>query len=197
MNKNISLLALAILSIVIVLYVFFNEEAIDKDTYIETIEESTHQDIEKDATIQYTSKSVSKSNDEKAIVTSKEKKKPSQEIKAYANNRKYKITLIDSTTDTIKQSARFVPLRGKIDGFPFILNVPDYMITTDSANIVLQIKNNNTDQIESTPAYFLNDLKDLSFQHTIDINSNDINTIEHTQRKNILPLPGQSQYLPQ
>jgi len=192
-NKNTLLISITAIISLALIYTLFQDDDINPGDYQPLHHKQETTKIEKintDSVIEY-KKSEDKSTE---VVKTVKKEKPKREkfleSSCIDGKRKFEIALINPNQDLSIKPKEYVNITGKIDGSTFNLKVPDYLITGDNSAVTLRIKDRKTDVVTSTPAYFLDDLRDNTQRHFVTINSNDIDNYEYKTTNRILPLPG-------
>ena len=103
-------------------------------------------------------------------------------VETYDERKKFKIALLASGSSIINDDNHTI-LFGKLDDSTFKLKVPLRLMDKEQDNVILEITNLALNQVQRTPLVFLNELKNKSVRHTLNVSSKNISNYEYTTEK--------------
>jgi len=187
MNKNTIIYAAIVVSLAMVGFIVFSGQQ-DFETQYSSLkasgELSKTVSSTKDVEVKY--QTSAKPTESKPIEPKKEREK-FVEAKGVDNAKKFEISLLNEQSwDPSRIAASIVKVSGTIDGSPFFLNVPTYLLA-DKSDMKLKIKNTQTGEEKTLFAPFIQSLALPGVSNNLNINSNDMPNYTFDQKPGILP----------
>lgn len=187
MNKNTIIYAAIVVSMVMVGFIVFSGQQ-DFETQYTSLKASG--ELSKTVTptkeVEVKYQTTTKPTEQKAQDKPKEREK-FVEAKNVDAAKKFEIAILNEQSwDPSRLAASTVKVSGTIDGSPFFLNVPTYLLA-DKSEMKLKVKNLQTGEEKTLFAPFIQNLALPGANNSLNINSNDMSNYTFDQKAGILP----------
>lgn len=187
MNKNTIIYAAIVVSIAMAGFIVFSGQQ-DFETQYTSLkasgELSKTVNSTKDVEVKY--QTTTKPAEQKAQEKVKEREK-FVEAKNVDAAKKFEIAILNEQSwNPSRMAASIVKVSGTIDGSPFFLNVPTYLLS-DKSDMKLKVKNLQTGEEKTLFAPFIQSLGLPGASNSLNINSNDMSNYTFDQKPGILP----------
>jgi hypothetical protein len=198
MNKNLTIGVGLFVSLIAIGAIFIGDNT-DIKVMTPTVEaDKKTKEVElENASIEYEESNVNSTKQQKKRVVKKRHVKPKEKglvTQTHDSSNKFEISIIDPNEKSRKKATRMITVRGKVEGKPYVLAVPDNLIGSGN-EVTIRIKDIDNGTEQSVAASFIDELSLNKPAATLNLDPYSGN-YDFKQKNSILPFPGDPVRLP-